>query len=127
MIAATTTRAAQFEATREDLGRIAGTLSASPVPTLAGFAGQVLDLLGGRTLDTYRHHILRLVDEFGHRRLDEVQPLELERLAVQTRRDATAPGDNRVTKWPPENQKRPSSGSGKGPLTWDCVGGGGRI
>ncbi len=87
--------AAQFEATREDLERIAGTLSASPVPTLAEFAGQVLDLLGGRTLDTYRHHILRLVDEFGHRRLDEVQPLELERLAVQTRRDAVELRDAR--------------------------------
>lgn len=80
--------AAQFEATREDLERIAGTLSTSTVPTLGEFAGQVLELLSGRTLGTYRHHILRLVDEFGDRRLDEVQPLELERLAVRTRRDA---------------------------------------
>lgn len=82
--------AENFLATREDLERIAGSLDGSLVPTLGAFAPQAVALLTGRTLDTYRHHIRRLVAEFGDRRLDEVSLLDLERLAIQTRTDAVS-------------------------------------
>lgn len=80
--------AAQFEASREDLERIATTMADSPVPLLGNFAGEARALLIGRTLDTYRHHIDRLVRELGDRRLDEISLLDLDRLAVGVRQDA---------------------------------------
>lgn len=80
--------AAQFEASREDLERIATTMADSPVPLLGNFADEARALLMGRTLDTYRHHIDRLVRELGDRRLDEISLLDLDRLAVGVRQDA---------------------------------------
>lgn len=80
--------AAHLGATREDLDRIARTLSESSVPTLADFAPVATRLLTGRTLDTYRHHIDRLVAVLGGRRLDEVTLLELEQVAVDVRGEA---------------------------------------
>lgn len=82
--------AENFAATREDLERIARTLGASPVPTVADFAPLATRALTGRTLGTYRHHIERLVAEFGDRRLDEVRLLDLEHAAVEVRADAMA-------------------------------------
>ena len=82
--------AENFAATREDLERIARTLDASPVPTVADFAPLAARVLTGRTRDTYRHHIEWLVTEFGERRLDEVRLLDLERVAVEVRTDAMA-------------------------------------
>jgi integrase len=52
------------------------------------FAAEAAAVLVGRTRDTYRHHIARLVDAFGDRRLDEVSLLDLERTAVQVRAEA---------------------------------------
>lgn len=80
--------ATQFEASREDLERIASTLAESPVPLLGDFAAEASALLFGRTADTYRHHIARLVREFGDRRLDRIGLLELERAALRVREDA---------------------------------------
>ena len=80
--------AENFAATREDLERIASTLDASPVPLVRDFAAEAAAVLVGRTLDTYRHHITRLVDVFGDRRLDQVSLLDLERTAVEVRADA---------------------------------------
>lgn len=84
--------AERFSATREDLQRIAETLGDSAVPTVAEFAPHSMQVLAGRTLDTYRHHVERLVTEFGDRRLDEVSLLDLERVAVATRQDALQRG-----------------------------------
>lgn len=81
--------AANFAATREDLERIAASLDSSPVPLVRDFAAEAAAVLVGRTLDTYRHHIARLVNEFGNRRLDEVSLLDLERTAVVVRAEAT--------------------------------------
>lgn len=80
--------AEHFAATREDLERIASSLGSSPVPLVRDFAPDTAGVLAGRTLATYRHHIARLVEEFGDRRLDEVNLLDLERAAVQVRADA---------------------------------------
>jgi len=80
--------ALNFEATRDDLERIAATLDRSTVPSVASFTGDVTALLVGRTLETYRVHLNRLVHEYGTRKLDEVTLLDLERLAVQTRLDS---------------------------------------
>jgi integrase len=80
--------AAQFGATRDDLERIAGSLDDSPVPRLADFAEEALQLLSGRTLQTYRHHIRRLVHELGDRRLDEITVFDLDRVAVEARQCA---------------------------------------
>lgn len=77
--------AAQFGATREDLERIASSLGESPVPRLADFADEALQLLSGRTLQTYRHHIRRLVRELGDRRLNEISVFDLDRVAVEAR------------------------------------------
>jgi len=82
--------AENFAASREDLERIAKTLGASPVPTLGEFAPIATGLLTGRTLDTYRHHIDRLVAKFSDRRMDDVSLLELERAAIEVRADAIA-------------------------------------
>lgn len=79
-----------FAATREDLERIARTMDVSPVPRLGEFAQLATGVLTGRTLETYRNHIERLVAEFGGRRLDEVSLLDLERAAVGVRADAIA-------------------------------------
>lgn len=87
--------AAHFAATQEDLQRIALTLEASPVPLLGSFVAEVLDLLTGRTLDTYRHHLERLVEKFGTRRLDEVTPLELEKTALDVRAEARSKSASR--------------------------------
>lgn len=87
--------AAQFDATREDLERIATTLMNSPVPLLGDFAGEAERLLTGRTLDTYRHHIGRLVRELGDRRLDSISLLDLERIAIGVRGDALTIHDAR--------------------------------
>jgi len=87
--------AAEFAATREDLERIATTLMASPVPLLGDFADEAGRLLSGRTLDTYRHHIDRLVRELGDRRLDNISLLDLEHLAAGVRRDALTSHDAR--------------------------------
>lgn len=87
--------AAQFAATREDLERIATTLQDSPVPALGAFVGEAKALLSGRTLDTYGHHIERLERELGDRRLDSISLLDLERLAVNVRRDALTVHDAR--------------------------------
>lgn len=84
--------AERFSATREDLERIAGTLGDSAIPTVANFAPQAIAVLAGRTLDTYRHHIERLIIEFGDRRLNEVTLLDLERIALTTRQDALGRG-----------------------------------
>lgn len=77
--------ATQLGASRTDLERIAASLDVSPVPHIADFAAEALDLLSGRTLHTYRHHIERLVSELGERRLDEVSVLDLERVALGAR------------------------------------------
>lgn len=82
--------AENFAASREDLQRIALTLDASPVPRLRDFAPLAAGVLTGRTLDTYRHHIDRLVSEFGERRLDAVSQFELERAAMEVRIDSLA-------------------------------------
>lgn len=87
--------ATQFAATKEDLERIARTLATSRVPTLGDFAPHAVALLDGRTLDTYRHHIARLIGELGDRRLDQVSALELEQLAIDARRDAVTIRDAR--------------------------------
>lgn len=84
--------AERFSATREDLERIAETLGGSVMPSVADFAPLAAEVLTGRTLDTYRNHIERLIAEFGDRRLDEVSLLDLERVAVATRQDALARG-----------------------------------
>lgn len=55
------------------------------LPLLAEFAPVASRLLTGRTADTYRHHIDRLVAELGGRRLDEVTLLDLEQVAVVVR------------------------------------------
>ena len=75
----------QFGATRDDLFRIAGSLDCSLVPFVGAFASECVSLLTGRTLDTYRHHIERIIRDLGDRRVDEVTLLDLERLAVDTR------------------------------------------
>lgn len=80
--------AVQFGATQDDLERIARTLGTSPVPTLATFAPKAVELLTGRTADTYRHHIDRLVGALGDVPLDRIDPLDLERLAIAARVDA---------------------------------------
>lgn len=80
--------AANLGATREDLERIAHTASESRVPRLVDFAPLASRLLTGRTADTYRHHIDRLVDEFGTRRLDEIDLLDLEQTALEIRAEA---------------------------------------
>jgi len=80
--------AAHLGATREDLDRIARTLPESAVPSLAEFAPVATRLLTGRTSDTYRHHIDRLVDGLGSRRLDDVTLLDLEQLAIDVRTEA---------------------------------------
>lgn len=77
--------ATQFGATREDLERIASSLATSPVPLLRDFANEAMSLLTGRTRETYAHHISRLVVEFGDRPLDQITPLDLERVSVQAR------------------------------------------
>ena len=82
--------ARQFEATRQDLERLALSFEASTVPTVGAFAREVKSLLVGRTLDTYRAHLDRLASALGDRRLDEVSLLTLEKLAVDVRRDALA-------------------------------------
>lgn len=87
--------AMQFGATCEDLERIGRRLGASAVPTLASFAPEARRLLSGRTADTYGHHIDRLVAEFGDRRLDQITPLELERLALEARNTALSRRDAR--------------------------------
>lgn len=79
---------ASFAATQEDLQRIAGSLDRSSVPRVEDFARIAVGMLTGRTLRTYRHHIERLVADFGDRRLDEVSLLDLERGAVKVRTDA---------------------------------------
>ncbi|MGH9153948.1 MAG: tyrosine-type recombinase/integrase [Acidimicrobiales bacterium] len=80
--------ASHLGATREDLARIARTLPESPVPTVAEFAPVAARLLTGRTADTYRHHIDRLVTELGARRLNDVTLLDLEQAAVDVRGEA---------------------------------------
>jgi len=80
--------AATFAVKRDDLERIASSLDASTVPLVGDFAAEAAALLVGRTLDTYRHHIQRLIAELGHRRLDEVSLLDLERVAGKARADA---------------------------------------
>lgn len=80
--------AATFAVKRDDLERIASSLDASPTPLVGDFAAEAAALLVGRTLDTYRHHIQRLITELGHRRLDEVSLLDLERVAGKARADA---------------------------------------
>ena len=80
--------AENFAATREDLERIASSLDVSPVPMIRDFAAEAAAVLVGRPADTYRHHIGRLVKEFGDRRLDQVTLLDLERLAIQVRAEA---------------------------------------
>jgi len=87
--------AAHFAATRQDLERIASSLSDSPVPLLGVFAAEARAVLTGRTLDTYRHHIDRLVRDFGTRHLDEITLLELEQVAVQVRQEALRERDAR--------------------------------
>lgn len=82
--------ATNLAASREDLRRIADTLDRSAVPTLVDFAPRADELLTGRTRETYRHHIERLVRELGDRRLDEVTLLDLERVALGARADAMA-------------------------------------
>lgn len=82
--------AQHLSASREDLQHIALTLETSPVPTVGAFAPLAVALLSGRTLETYRHHIDRLVAAFGDRRMDEVSLLDLERIAVEVRTDAVA-------------------------------------
>lgn len=84
--------AAQFEATREDLERIALSLKVSPVPLVGSFADDVKRLLVGRTLTAYSRPLDRLITEFGDRRLNEVTLLDLERLAIDVRREALADG-----------------------------------
>lgn len=82
--------ARQFEATKEDMERVASSLEASTLPTIGDFAHEVQSLLVGRTLDTYRGHLNRLATALGDRRLDEVSLLTLEKLAVDVRHDALA-------------------------------------
>lgn len=82
--------AAHLGATRDDLDRIARSLPESPVPTVKEFAPTATRLLTGRTADTYRHHLERLVREMGDRRLDEVTLLDLEQAAVDARGEALA-------------------------------------
>lgn len=79
-----------FSATRQDLERIASNLAESAVPTVRDFAVTAMELLDGRTFDTYRHHIERLVTALGDRRLDEISLLELERIAATARSDAVS-------------------------------------
>lgn len=79
------TVAQNLGATREDLERIAMTLESSPVPTVGEFAPTTRALLGRRTQRTYRHHIDRLIADFGDRRLDEVSLFDLERVAQSVR------------------------------------------
>lgn len=80
--------ASNFAATREDLERIAVSLEVSQVPLLGDFAAEATRLLVGRTRDTYRHHIERLVAAIGDRRLDEISLLDLEHIAVEVRAEA---------------------------------------
>jgi integrase len=82
--------AANLGATRQDLERIARSSSESRVPLLGDFAPVARRMLTGRTADTYRHHIDRLVDELGTRRLDEIGLLDLEQTAVEVRATALA-------------------------------------
>lgn len=84
--------ATQFEATREDLERIALSLTLSPVPRVGSFAEEVKGLLVGRTFATYSRHLDRIIEDLGDLRLDEVTLLELERLAIDVRREALAAG-----------------------------------
>jgi len=87
--------ACQLDADRDDLERIAATLSQSPVPLLGDFAPEASALLIGRTVGTYRYHIVRLVREFGDRRLDRIGLLDLEGAAVRVRQEAIARGRSR--------------------------------
>lgn len=82
--------AVQLEATSEDLHVLADTLESSTVPLVADFVDDALQLLSGRTLETYRPQVTRLADLLGHKRLDDVTLLDLEAAAVAARQAALA-------------------------------------
>lgn len=82
--------ALSFEATRADLERIAATFDEPPTPLLRDFTPIAMALLTGRTRETYGRHIDHLTTALGHRRLDEITLLDLERVATEVQLEARA-------------------------------------